>query len=372
MSLVVLVGTIASIGKEAAEFCRALEGAPEQLRSVSAKVTCFRSLLEQLQQICAELIENNQNLPPSELERLEGDVLAVKELFRNRKASPDDMTHDGWTPLAHAIESGSFELCEYLLDCGADPNSLFGTFQTTPLQWAFRQHMLDISRLLLRRGASVEELDARGWTCLFYLWSGRGKQTKPKTDFLKMISCDNVYSFRVLDSGGWSALHRAAGLGTAQDISLLVRYGARTNVQVPPLQWTPLHYATILQNGPVISELVSHFNVSVDTQDARGWAPLHIAAWCGAGPTMKLLLDLGANIYSLSKPSVFCVPKSLQNRSFIPYEAARDAGLDQCKAFVEALRHVKAKRTETYCKTEVGEDRLYIDGDTFWDTEEVL
>jgi hypothetical protein len=70
MSLVALVGAISSIGKETAEFCRTLESAPEQLHSISAKLTNFRSLLEQLQQICAELIENNQNLSPSELKQL--------------------------------------------------------------------------------------------------------------------------------------------------------------------------------------------------------------------------------------------------------------------------------------------------------------
>ena len=78
-----------------------------------------------------------------------GDIVSVKELFRTRLASPNDVTPENSSPLRvgssaqllnftvsmlmyvqYAIENGSKELVQVILASGADANAPFGRFMT--------------------------------------------------------------------------------------------------------------------------------------------------------------------------------------------------------------------------------------------------
>lgn len=75
----------------------------------------------------------------------QGDVPTVQKLFCERKASSNDTTSCGRTPLMvnlfffwvisklmkaqHAIKSGNYELVKFLIEAGADVNCSYGEFQ---------------------------------------------------------------------------------------------------------------------------------------------------------------------------------------------------------------------------------------------------
>ena len=155
---------------------------------------------------------------------------------------------------------------------------------------------------------------------------------------------------------GWTALHRAAAAGTAEDVSTLISCGANLKICTTGLDWTPLHYATLACNDPVLHELAKpQYQIDFSLPDARGWSPLHIAAWCGDKSTVSTLLRLGADPHRLSIPTASQVPSNLRNQSFTAGEAARKRGPDIYESYLDAVRQSGL----SYAIDEAG--------DLFWD-----
>lgn len=65
--------------------------------------------------------------------------------------------------LHYAAETGRFDLCEYALRLGVDPNSVDDTGRT-PLHWAANYGYIDIIRCLLDYGAVKNIKDIGGMT----------------------------------------------------------------------------------------------------------------------------------------------------------------------------------------------------------------
>jgi hypothetical protein len=79
-----------------------------------------------------------------------------------------DINHvapDGYWPLSSFAESGDLPAVRWLLDHGADPNNT-STGETAIFK-AVRGNHLEMTRLLIERGAKVNVQDVDGWTPLF-------------------------------------------------------------------------------------------------------------------------------------------------------------------------------------------------------------
>lgn len=70
--------------------------------------------------------------------------------------------------LAAAVDGGSLEILEMLLDAGADPNQT-GTDDAPVLSIAISKEQFAMARLLLARGANARRVDEDGKTPLHYL-----------------------------------------------------------------------------------------------------------------------------------------------------------------------------------------------------------
>jgi ankyrin repeat domain-containing protein 17 len=92
--------------------------------------------------------------------------LDIIKLLVENGARPDDRSKkDETSPLTLAAANGDDEIVAYLLDHKADID-LPGALRETALIKATRAHHNDVVKLLLERGASVEETDASGATAL--------------------------------------------------------------------------------------------------------------------------------------------------------------------------------------------------------------
>lgn len=89
----------------------------------------------------------------------------VKLLIENGARPDDRATKDETSPLTLAAANGDLAIATYLLDQKADID-LPGALRETALIKATRAHQNDVIKLLIERGASIEETDASGATAL--------------------------------------------------------------------------------------------------------------------------------------------------------------------------------------------------------------
>ncbi|KAH7864744.1 hypothetical protein Vadar_033323 [Vaccinium darrowii] len=88
---------------------------------------------------------------------------AVKMLL-DRKANPNMVCHQTFTPLVNSILAGSFECASLLIKAGADPS--LGSNGQTPLGIAAAQGETEVIKCLLKAGANPNVTDVDGLTPL--------------------------------------------------------------------------------------------------------------------------------------------------------------------------------------------------------------
>ena len=87
------------------------------------------------------------------------DVVEVNKILSgNNHVITQTREYEKRTPLHHAVEHGNLQVCQVLLDNGADVNKK-DVRQYTPLWLAARKGNIDICHLLINRGADTYFLD---------------------------------------------------------------------------------------------------------------------------------------------------------------------------------------------------------------------
>jgi ankyrin repeat protein len=93
-----------------------------------------------------------------------GDVETVRRLLSNDRSLAGEYTAEGWTALHLAATS---EIAAMLLDAGADINARnrhkFAGPGNSPLSAAVYQDRRDVVKLLIERGADLNQGDNAGW-----------------------------------------------------------------------------------------------------------------------------------------------------------------------------------------------------------------
>ncbi|KAF5024593.1 hypothetical protein F66182_3356 [Fusarium sp. NRRL 66182] len=224
----------------------------------------------------------------------QGDTLAINALFSSRKATPYDVTPSNSGPLRYAIESGSLETFKFLCYHGADVNSTFGEFETSPLEWAFDARQIEIARFIISQGARLDYLSFRGWTPVMLLFHEYSPAVP--MEFFELLSCHYFTDFDVQDRCGATALHRAALWGTAADVHALIHLGASPCLTDTHIGWTPAFEAASTNNVATLRALGESMPADfVDHLDFRGWTILHVAIEAGGLETMTLVLNFGVD-----------------------------------------------------------------------------
>lgn len=251
-------------------------------------------------------------------------------------------------PAQFAIRNGSTDVVKELLDSGADLEGTFGLLQTTPLQWSIWHKQLDIVRLLLNRGASQDHINTIGWNVTFFCWPQLRFGTSSMLDYLKLLADDAVQDLDVVDTEGWTVLHRVAAYATAADLLELIRQGARPEHEALPLRWNALHHAVFYGNEATYKALLPYFgNHSITMLDERGWTLLHIAASAGHDAIVRDLLSRGADPDVLSKPFMSHMPESLHGRACTPRQVAAAQSEEREAQYVQALRMCSLEENES-------------------------
>jgi ankyrin repeat protein len=127
-----------------------------------------------------------------------GHTKGVAEWLRRDPGLLDSFSPEGFTALALAGHFGHLETAEFLLSRGADVNRVSKhPIQVAPLHAALFGRRIEMAKLLVARGADVR--------------IRRGGTPWPRA--------------------GWTALHYAASLGSADLVALLIDSGAELNIR---------------------------------------------------------------------------------------------------------------------------------------------
>ena len=232
---------------------------------------------------------------------------------------------------------------------------LMGGHHRTALQSSFLRGHLDIARLLLTRGANIEYIDSDGYSVLSYLWIV-DKSSEMSMDFMRLCLANEFAEVNACDSRGWSAFHRAAAIGTAEDVEAFLRLGASLALRAEWYGWTALFFAASHDNVETFQMIVRHSaNDVYESLDGDGWTLLHCCIYFGAPRVMRLVLQNGVDVNQLSHPAPLPEDPELSYRELTPSDIAIYIGPNRYQMFLEAL-------------TETGRDvDTKGNKDIFWD-----
>lgn len=192
-----------------------------------------------------------------------------------------------------AIFLGDQTFVRSFLDNDGDPNHLFSGEPLICM--AARNGDIGLVRLLLEAGANVNACDSNllGWTPL--LWTAQGLFFSEQRQMeLSELLLHRGADIEQPDNCRLRPLHVAALDGKARIVRLLLDNGA--DIEANSNAGTPLHAAADKGHAECISILLDRGAIC-DRRDSEGKTALHIAVAQGHLEAVRVLLQRGANVH---------------------------------------------------------------------------
>lgn len=196
----------------------------------------------------------------------------------------------------------------------------------------------------MTRGADIEHVDSDGYSVLSYLWVV-DKPLEKSEDFMRLCLAHEFSEVNTCDSRGWSAFHRAAAIGTSEDVEAFLRLGASLDLRAEWYGWNALFFAASHDNVETFLTIIRHSGPDVyETLDGDGWTLMHCCIYFGAPRVLRMVLQHGLDVNQLTHPAPLPEDPELSYRELTPCDIALYIGPNQYRMFMDALvdtgRHV--------------------------------
>ncbi|QEN06050.1 hypothetical protein EW093_15585 [Thiospirochaeta perfilievii] len=195
------------------------------------------------------------------------------------------------TPLFYAIDWGSKEIVQVILDKGADINAK-NINGETPLHQAITTDNVIVANLLIERGASIEakdnQLNTPLHSCVYWnAYESAHLLVEKKAD----INAKNIKNR--------TPLHEAVLTEDTDIVTFFIKNKSNLNARDNNGQ-TPLFYA-VKNNFPDILNLLLDAGADISLRDRQGNTILHAAVFGKNKDTVKILISKKSDIYAENK-----------------------------------------------------------------------
>jgi hypothetical protein len=126
------------------------------------------NMIYRVNQLKSEKINSLENIEKCFFYVKDRNFQGFKMIFESEKLHPDICDENGNSLLCLAVQGNCFQIVDYLLNIGANPNIKNYNYNT-PLHYALTFHNFEIADMLIQRGADEKALNKRGetpWQCL--------------------------------------------------------------------------------------------------------------------------------------------------------------------------------------------------------------
>ena len=209
---------------------------------------------------------------------------ALKLILDTNPAIESDFAGQELGPLHLAAQLGNLQICEMLVEAGADVNEPAPLSKATPLHFAAAANHRSVAEFLAKRMDDPTRKDGGGWTPLHVAAYHGSAETFEALLGFDMININAVGSEHRL-----TPLHLAAYAGRANIVPLLFMFEDTADVNAcDAKRRTPLHLGAFSGDVKVISELLSFGARKNDTDDLLQ-KPVDVADQCGHKEAAELL-----------------------------------------------------------------------------------
>jgi len=191
-----------------------------------------------------------------------GDLAKTKELLKKEtKETIDQVDFYGYTGLHMACENGHPDLIVPLLEAGANIDRATYDATFTALHHAIAKAHWDCARILIDKGAALNELNEGG--CF------------------------------------GTSLHYAVYQGNEEFTKLILSKGGDVN-SISGQGYSPLHMA-VIGDFLTLADILIKAGADINAVDEDSLTPLHMAARDGQGELALLLVKAGANLHATNR-----------------------------------------------------------------------
>ena len=180
-------------------------------------------------------------------------------------------------------------------------------------------------------------MDVDGYSALSYLWVV-DKQPKNSVEFMRLCLGSGFTEVNACDSRGWTAFHRAAAIGTPDDVEAFLLLGASLDLRAEWYGWTPLFFAASHDNIETLQTIVRHSGPDVyGSLDGDGWNLLHCCCYFGAPRVMRLVLQNGIDVNQKTQPAPLPEDPDLSYKELTVSDIALYIGPNRYQMLCDAL-----------------------------------
>ncbi|RLC51579.1 MAG: hypothetical protein DRH79_05990 [Candidatus Cloacimonadota bacterium] len=187
------------------------------------------------------------------------------------------------------VQEGNLARVQELIEADSSLLELQDDRLFTPLNWAVTRGHHDIFMYLLEKGADINTVDIDGSNLLINAGTGGN------FEIIKFLVEEKGFDINFVDNNGVTPFYSSCGSGNVEILKYFVDKGVNTQVR-SIIDGTPI-VSAIYSDSLAAFEYLLELGCEYDVPNQWGVTPVHYAAYRGQTEMLKILMDKGVDIF---------------------------------------------------------------------------